>query len=264
MSFEWGERPGSRATTSKEPSFVGRYYAAGTNNSATVKAYALANTPATVLTLEGTLWRNDIQVTPDADGGMVWEVDVFYGRVNRQVGSYSRRWEGTMGTERRFNSLATVASYPGSAPSYGKLIGVDEDRIEGADFPVPSSMFVIEFKHPTGFFNDVQAANAEAIQGHVNSTIFFGRAAGEIMFWSFRGQEGTDAETTIEYTFVRKPNLTGLTVGTITGIDKRGHDHIWFRYTDAISEGRTVRIPQFAYVEQIAPYSDLAAVLGFG
>lgn len=265
MSLYWGERPSSRATTSQDPTYIARYVAAGTKSSAEVKLYAMTATTSTVATVEGTLFRNDIHVTPSAEGPLVWEVDVHYGRVNRQTGSYSFRWEGVMGTERTFVSLEAVARYPADAPDYRGMIGVDLDGIAtGTDVPVPSSSFVIEFRHPEGVFTAAYAAVLEEIQGHVNSTTFFGRPAGEIMFWDFRGSEGTDAETTIEYSFVRKKNWTDVTIGSITGINKRGHDHIWYRYTQEASANRPVIRPVSAHVERVAPYADLAAVLGFG
>lgn len=264
MTFHWGERPASRSTTSQDPTFVGRYVAAGTKDSAFVKAYALTVTTPTVSTLEGVLYRNDIQVNPSAEGPTIWEVDVHYGRINRQVGSYSLRWEGSLGTERQFVSLATVARYPSSAPDYRGVMGVDDINVVGADVPKPSSLFTVEFRHPSGFFNPAQAAAVEAILGHVNSTLFFGYAPGEVLFWSLRGSEGTESEAMVEYQFVRKPNVTNQTIGNIGGITKRGHDHLWFRYRDIVSGNRVVRRAEAAYVEQVLPYSDLATVLGFG
>lgn len=263
MTFHWGERPDSRATTSQDPTFIGRYVAAGTKDSAFVKTYALGATPPTVQTVEGTLWRNDIQVNP-SDGPLVWDVDVFYGRINRQAGSFSIRWDAGVGMERRFVSNETVARYPAGARDYHGLMGVDGDRVDGTEAPIVSSMFIVEFKHPSGFFTPTYAAVVEAIIGHWNTTLFFGRSPGEMMLWSFRGSQGTDAETMIEYQFVRKPNLTNATIQGITGINKLGHDHLWFDYGDDVDDGKAIRKPVAAYVERVAKSADLAAILGFG
>lgn len=266
MTFHWGERPDSRATTSQDPTYIGRYVAAGTKDSAYVKSYALSVTPPTVATVEGSLFRNDIQVNPSAEGPTVWDVDVFYGRINRQVGSYTIRWDISMGTERQYVSYETVAKYPSGAKDYEGLMGVDFDRIEGAEVPVVASQLVIEFRHPQGYFTPSFAYLIEQAVGTWNSTFFFGRAAGEVMLAGFRGAEGTDVETSIEYAFIVRRNLVNVTKGGITGINALGHDHLWFGYEDSIDTvaNASVRVPVAAYVERVALSSNFPALLGFG
>ena len=61
------------------------------------------------------------------------------------------------------------------------------------------------------------------------------------------------------------PNRTGITVGDITGIAKKGWEYLWVRYEDAEdSTAKTlVKRPVAAYVEKVYESGDFAA-LGIG
>jgi hypothetical protein len=45
--------------------------------------------------------------------------------------------------------------------------------------------------------------------------------------------------------------VSGLAVGPITGITKRGWDYLWVRYADAEDQNVLVKQPIAAYVERV-------------
>ena len=59
--------------------------------------------------------------------------------------------------------------------------------------------------------------------------------------------------------------LQGLTVGSMTGIAKRGWDYLWIRYADVEDPDAKmlVKRPLSVYIEQVYPYTNFAG-LGIG
>src|SRR5690606_18604713 len=108
-----------------------------------------------------------------------------------------------------------------------------------------------------------------ALTGSVNNTPFKSFAAGEVLFLGASGstRENEDGDTVweITFSFAASPNVTGLTVGDITGIEKRGWDYLWVRYADAVDGEAHVLVkkPVAVYVEQVYPFGNFGA-LGIG
>ena len=81
--------------------------------------------------------------------------------------------------------------------------------------------------------------------------------------WGLPGSKrGTD-DWEITYRFAASPNVTGLAVGPITGIAKKGWEYLWVRYADAEDEHVLVKRPIAAYVEQVYELGNFAG-LGIG
>jgi hypothetical protein len=55
----------------------------------------------------------------------------------------------------------------------------------------------------------------------------------------------------LSFKFAASPNMTGLTVGTITGINKGGWNHLWVLYSDNVDQNTLIKRPVAAYVEQV-------------
>jgi hypothetical protein len=90
-------------------------------------------------------------------------------------------------------------------------------------------------------------------------------AAGERLFLGASGsQRGTENwETT--FRFAGSPNRTGIQIGSITGIAKKGWEYLWVRYADESDESARafVKKPVGAYVERAYEEGDFSA-LGIG
>lgn len=251
----------SRATTSNPPSFIRRYTIAGTTSAAIAKQLATTGTAQVEATLEGILYRNDVKISPVGYG--VWKAEISYGPLKTELGSYRLSFDTSGGTIHLTSSRQTVASYGTSPPDHNQLIGVNGDNVEGVDAVIPALSVNCHFKHPAGFISLAQIKSLARYTGSVNDSPFLTFDAGEVLFLGARGTEGSETETEVEYTFAMSQNIEGLTIGSLT-IDKDGHDYLWFRWEDAVSNNKTAKQPQFAYVERIYPRANLASVLGFG
>src|SRR5690606_20953075 len=66
-------------------------------------------------------------------------------------------------------------------------------------------------------------------------------------------------------TVAGSPNRTGISVGPISGISKKGWEYLWVRYADAEDTGSNtlVKQPVAAYVEKVYEDGNFAA-LGIG
>ncbi len=63
----------------------------------------------------------------------------------------------------------------------------------------------------------------------------------------------------------RSPNRTGISVGPITGIAKKGWEYLWVRYADVedTASNTLVKQPVAAYVEKVYEEASFAG-LGIG
>jgi len=94
------------------------------------------------------------------------------------------------------------------------------------------------------------------LTGKVNSGSWKGFNEGEVLFLGASGsRRGTNADSDWEITFrfAASPNVTGLSVGSINGIAKKGWEYLWVRYADQedTSANTIVKRPVAAYVERV-------------
>lgn len=167
--------------------------------------------------------------------------------------------------DKAYGRLKVMASPPPGyhapiAPWTGGAINITKDGIEGADIPSASSKFTITLYLDT--VTPTQRLRLEAIAQHVNAVVFEGRAIGEVRYENGTINNQGRENYEVRLNFVREPNLTGLVVGGITGIAKRGHELLWVyyqEYEDQISHTLLKR-PVYAYVEQVFYWSDFAII----
>jgi hypothetical protein len=172
----------------------------------------------------------------------LWEGVARYSNSAPQTDESVFAFDTGGGTQHITQSLANVARYapPGqTAPNFKGAIGVTADSVEGVDITVP----VYQFSE-THYIDDAYVTPA------YKGTLFAS------------GQKRGGGDWEINYRFAASPNVTGLAVGDIAGISKKGFEYLWVRYADAEdSAARTlVKRPIAAYVEQVYPYGDLNAL----
>jgi hypothetical protein len=223
---------------------------------------------------DGILLRNDIGVQEIGPG--VYNVTVSYVTQEQQkpaVGSLKFSFSTTGGTFHITHAREHVQSYAasGNAPLHYGAINVvrngDEQDIQGADIVIPALKLTITFNHPRGIVTINHAKTLAGLTGCVNSAVFLGFAAGEVIFLGADGSDGTNADAEITYHFACESNLEGLTYqnGTITGVAKNGHDLLWL---ESVSSKDTNSKPVVkviaAHIERVYRRVDLKAALGFG
>ena len=86
---------------------------------------------------------------------------------------------------------------------------------------------------------------------------------GEVLFMGASGSKRGDDEWEITFRFAASPNVTNLTIGDITGVDKKGWEYLWVRYADAEDEKVLVKQPTAVYVEKVYESGNFAG-LGIG
>jgi hypothetical protein len=86
-----------------------------------------------------------------------------------------------------------------------------------------------------------------------------------VLFLGASGAKRGEEDWEITFRFAASPNMTGLQIGDITGINKKGWEYLWVRYADDEDANAKVLIkkPIAAYVEKVYEDGDFSG-LGIG
>ncbi len=226
-------------------------------------AALIAGSPA----LYGGLIRQTSHIERIAEDA--WEGSVRYGAPDApEIGESSFSFDTGGGNQHVTQSLGTVGAYAapgGTAPNFRGAIGVTQDSVEGVDVTVPVYSFSETHSLAASAVTGAYKAALFFLTGAVNNAPFKGFAAGEVLFLGASGSKRGQDDWEITFKFAASPNATGLVVGDITGIAKKGWEYLWVRYADAEDTSARVLVkkPVAAYVEQVYPYGNFAG-LGIG
>jgi hypothetical protein len=258
VSEKWDSREG---TTGDGASTDLRYIIRGTDDDTAARDALVANSPA----FYNLLIRQSAHIA--RIGEDTWEGTVRYGTSSPpQTGQSSFSFDTGGGSQHITQGRGTVARYsaPGkTAPNFGGAIGVTQDNVEGVDIYVPvynfSETHHIDPANVTGAYKSTLVF----LTACVNNDGFKGFAPGEVLFLGASGTQRGQEDWEITFKFAASPNATGLVIGEITGINKKGWEYLWVRYADA--EDTTAKVlvkkPIAVYVEQVYP---MAAFAGLG
>jgi hypothetical protein len=241
-----------------------RYNVRGTLDDAEARAALRDQTPAYFdLYNDGVylLIRDSLTVQPV--GNDLWEGIVRYA-VGPQTDDSVFAFDTGGGTQHITQSLATARYAPAgkTAPDFQGAIGVTADSVEGVDITVP----VYQFSETHYFANELITPAYKlalfALTGKVNNAAFRGLAAGECLFLGAAGSKRGFGDWEITYRFAGSPNVTGLVIGEITGIAKKGWEYLWVRYADAedTAAKALIKKPIAVYVEQVYPLAAFSAL----
>lgn len=252
----------SRETTLSDSSSVElKFKIIGTDNDLIAVADLDATAPATY----NGLLKQELHVIRFGDYD--WFGEVRYGpRKKREIGDSSYQFDTSGGSQHITHSRATIATYGGAgAPDCAGAIGWDGTTVHGVDIKVPIYSFSETHYLAAATVSAAYKAALFAATGTVNSATFKGFAAGEVLFEGASGAAKTDDYMwEITYKFAASQNATGLTVGAITGIAKKGWEYMWVRYRDS-EDGTVGLIPKAigVYIEQVYRTSDFS-LIGIG
>ena len=157
---------------------------------------------------------------------------------------------------------------PGSAPSMNSAIGVDGQSVNGVDIVVPALSWTETYDVPAAYVTAAYIKGVAGLTGTVNNAAFRTFAAGEVLFMGCSGSQEWDDQKgngpwSLSYKFVASPNVTAQTIGDITGVEKKGHEYLWVRYEDSVSENELVKKPKYVYVNKVYRDGNFAG-LGIG
>lgn len=229
---------------------------------------AIADTYAGTTYGDGLLFQN---YTMEHEGGGNWLVNVNYStKEPKNTGDSTYNFDTGGGQTKISQSITTVNSYAnggGTAPNHHSAIGVTSEGIEGCDITSPVYNFSeTHYIAVASVTSDYKAA-LFALTGKTNNDSWRGFNAGEVLFLGASGTQRGKDDWEISFKFAASQNATGLSLGPITGIAKKGWEYLWVSYIDAKDTGATppamVKKPVAAYVEQVY-YSGDFTTLGIG
>lgn len=167
------------------------------------------------------------------------------------------------GTQHITQSIATVNSYAPageSAPDFNGAVGVVESNVEGVDITVPVFNFA-----ETHYLDDsdVDSAYQQALfelTGKVNNAAWRWFYTGEVLFLGAAGSKRGRGDWEITFRFAASMNRSGVNIGPITGISKKGWEYLWVRYRDTehSASGTIAKEPVAVYIEQVYEYGSFA------
>lgn len=181
------------------------------------------------------------------------------------------------GTAAGGRATTTEKRYPVSgdnaAPDQFGAIGVDGDSVQGVDITIPALQWTETYDVPAQYVTNDYVKNVSALTGTTNNAAFRSFAAGEVLFLGGTGSQDWDEEKgdspwSLSFRFMAAPNADGttlprLTVGTITNIEKKGHEYLWVRYEDEVTDNTLLKKPRHVYVNRVYPEANFA-LLGIG
>lgn len=203
-----------------------------------------------------------INIHPRHLGAGVWELEAFYKYDYEPAFSF----DTTGGTGHITQSKQTIGVYPApgfGTPSFGGAIGVTKDSIEGCDIALPTYRWADEYFFDNSAVDAAFKLTIRSLTGKTNNATFKGCAAGECLFEGARGTRRGSGKWSILFGFAAEPNVTGLTVGTVTGIAKKGWEYLWCRYADFDSGGQMARKVTCVVVDRVYDSGDFS-LLGIG
>lgn len=238
------------------PRAILRYVIKGTED----HAEALSNLAAIAPTLFDGLPRLKYKVVPV--GPKLWYGEAQYQPPTRQeTGIKLYQFDTGGGTQHITQSLGTVQRYGRAGytpPNFQGAIGVSQNSVDGVDIVVPVYNFS-EVNYESS--SQVDAAYKQTLfylTGRVNNDSWNGYAAGEVLFLGAAGSMRAGGDWEITYRFAASPNLTGIVIGDITGIEKKGWEYLWVQYMDEedATAKSMIKRPWSVHIEQVYPYGD--------
>ena len=235
-----------------------QYIATGCADEAEVKALAVAGSPSSY----GILFRKSIELAERLNND-TWKVVVRYEPLDpssEEEPEAVTSFDSTGGTQHITQAIATVGLYgPSVSTLLGGAIGYDGENVSGVDITVPVWNW-----QETHYLTDAQlnAPAYYALTGQVNAAVFRGYAAGEVLFQGASGQKRGTGKWEITFKFAASPNKTGIVIGAISGIAKKGWEYLWVQYGDDVDVAAKVRIkkPVAVYVEKVYAEGDFATL----
>lgn len=197
----------------------------------------------------------------------VWDVVVRWDAI-RPTGESEYNFDTRGGTQHITHALLHIQDYAPSgeiAPNHHGLIGVTKQGVEGVDIVLPVFHLIERHYLDASLVTDNYIDLLWSLTGTVNNALFKRRASGERLFLGASGSRRGCGDWVVDFEFADSPNRTGLVIGDITGINKKGWEHMWVETEDAVdaTSGRIVRTVLAVHIEQVYYYGDFS-LLGIG
>jgi len=204
-------------------------------------------------------------------GDDAWQVTISYEKNGAEDGTdplkRARSFDTSGGTKHMTQAYAE-SRFGTGAPDQKMAIGVDSNGVNGIDIVVPQLQWQESYDVPNAYVTSSWIRGVAGVTGTTNSSAFRGFEAGEVLFVGCSGSQEWDDQKgrgpwSLAFRFVAEKNVTGQTIGDITGVSKKGHEYLWVRYEDAVDSNVLLKKPKAVYVNKVYRESDFSA-LGIG
>jgi hypothetical protein len=172
------------------------------------------------------------------------------------TGGSTFAFDTTGGQQHITHALSSISRHaaPGDiAPDFQGAIGVTDSSVEGVDITVPVYRWSETHYLPDSQVTEAYKGVLFGLTGTVNDDVFKGFAAGECLFLGASGSKRSSDDWEIAFRFAGSPNVSGLTIGEIVGISKKGWEYLWVRYESDVDDtaNRLIQKPSSVHVEQV-------------
>lgn len=165
-----------------------------------------------------------------------------------------------VGSEQITQSEASIAKYPSTAADYKGAIGVTDTEIEGCQRWSSQFAFTLQKRLPIGDMTESYLMNVlKPIHLHYNNATWRGFPAGTVLFHDASGQVD-GGELVLTGNFFHEENVSGKTVGDITGIAKKGWEWSWTKHVEIETANKREVKPLAVYIEQIYKPANFSAL----
>lgn len=145
------------------------------------------------------------------------------------------------------------------APNHLGQIGVTKNGVEGVQITVPVFQWSESHLLENAVVTESYIDSLYTMTGTTNDATWRGKPQGEVLFMGATGQRRSADDWSLTFTFSRSQNVTSLTVGDITGINKKGWEYMWVKYVDDTDiNDYLIRKPIGVYVERVYEESDFS------
>lgn len=256
---------GRTETIGRQPKAEIPYLAMGATDEADVRAAALASIPGTYLDM----FLEEIAIDRRINAS-TWSLKAKYSKPTpnqQETPEPEFSFDTTGGTQHITQSLQTVGAYGDTSDIEG-AIGYDGKNVNGVDITVPVYQFTETIHAAPALVTQAYKMTLMELTGTVNNAPFRGFAAGEVLFLgvsSARHGANPDDNWDLSFKFAAAKNKTGISIGSITGIDKGGWEYLWVQYADDVDAAAKTLIkkPIAVYVERVYEYGNFA-LMGIG
>lgn len=216
-------------------------------------------------------------------GGDAWHLSVNYSKEGADDEEAtapirkSRSFDTSGGQEHITQAIAGKVSEKGKTANLvdgDKIIGFDGTNVNGVDIIVPQLSFQENYEVPSSYVKAEYIKKVSQATGTTNNAEFRGFKQGEVLFLGCSGSQEWDKERgdgpwALSYKFAISPNaganqtLPALTIGEITGIEKKGHEYLNTYYEDDVKDNKLWKVPKIVWVHQVYRETNFAD-LGIG
>jgi len=241
----------------------------GTGDEAEAIAALMGFAPQTRL-LNGVL-LDSRTLSLDLESHRIWRGKVNWKKSNGseqkqplEEGQSSFQFETTASQQHITHSLATVSqnvASGGTPVDFKKAINYDGKEVAGADIYVPSYSFSETHCFGPAFVTQAYKAKLFRLTGRTNNNNFRFFQPGEVLFLGASGTQRGDEKWEITFKFACSENFNNLSIGNISGINKKGWQLVWVYYNEAVESEVLLKKPQQVNVEDVyreGNYGDLS------